>query len=100
MGVMIKADFKSKIDSKLSKFNPRNTKQKYHEEIFSEMFKCFPQFKAHVAAYVERNYCVVVNDEDHPTPESLISILKPEEVRQLNEWIITRNNRATIIKSR
>ena len=99
MGVVIKADFKAKIKSKLSQFNPRNTKQAYHVEIFSEMFERFPQFKAHVAAYVERNYCVVVNDEDHPSPDSLIRLLKPEEVRKLNEWIISRHNRASVIKT-
>jgi hypothetical protein len=99
MGVVIKVDFKAKINSKLSKFNPRNTRQEYHVEIFSEMFDRFPQFKAHAAAFVERHYCVVVNDEDHPSPESLISLLKPEEVRKLNEWILSRHNRASVIKT-
>ena len=99
MGLVLKADFKTKLNSKLSKFNPRNRKPEYHADIFSEMFGKFPQFKAHVAAYVERNYCVVVNDEDHPDPQSLLNLLKPEEVRWLNEWIINRNNRASVLKS-
>ena len=44
--------------------------------LFSILFSQFPQFKAHVAAYVERNYCgvaindgekfsLMINEEDH-----------------------------------
>ena len=97
MGIVLKADFKTKLNSKLSRFNPKNTHQEYHIDIFSELFE-FPQFKAHVAAYVERHYCVVVNDEDHPDSESLLEILKPSEVRMLNEWIVNRHNKPSVIK--
>lgn len=97
MGIVLKANFKTKLNSRLSKFDPKNTREKYHSEIFSELFE-FPQFKAHVAAYLERNYCVVVNDEDHPEVQSLLEILKPEEVRILNEWIINRRNKPSIVK--
>ena len=65
MGLLINADFKKKLDIKLYRFDPKKKDPKYHAEIFSEMFIQFPQFKAHVAAYIERNYCFVVNDEDH-----------------------------------
>ena len=91
MGLLINADFKKKLDIKLYRFDPKKKDPKYHEEIFSEMFMQFPQFKAHVAAYIERNYCFVVNDEDHADPHTLFSTLKPEEVRRLNEWILNRN---------
>jgi hypothetical protein len=91
MGLLINADFKKKLDIKLYRFDPKKKDPKYCEEIFSEMFIQFPQFKAHVAAYIERNYCFVVNDEDHADPHSLLSTLKPEEVRRLNEWILIRN---------
>ena len=97
MGIVLKADFKTKLNSKLSRINPKNTHQEYHIDIFSELFE-FPQFKAHVAAYVERHYCVVVNDEDHPDSESLLEILKPSEVRMLNEWIVNRHNKPSVIK--
>ena len=97
MGIILKADFKTKLNSKLSRFNPKNTRREYHIEIFSELFE-FPQFKAHVAAYVERHYCVVVNDEDHPDPESLLEILKPYEVQMLNEWIVNRHNKPSVVK--
>ncbi|MFQ5445207.1 MAG: hypothetical protein ACE5EK_11410 [Nitrospinales bacterium] len=93
MGVIIKADFKTRLNSKLQKFDPRNSRREYHQEIFKELFAGFPQFKAHVAMYVERNYCFVVNDEDHSRPESLLVILKPEEVRFLNEWITNKGKR-------
>ena len=91
MGLLINADFKKKLGIKLYRFDPKKKDPKYHEEIFSEMFMQFPQFKAHVAAYIERNYCFVVNDEDHADPHTLLSTLKPEEVRRLNEWILIRN---------
>ena len=75
MGLLINADFKKKLDIKLYRFDPNKKDPKYHAEIFSEMFIQFPQFKAHVAAYIERNYCFVVNDEDHANPSlSLIHI--------------------------
>ena len=95
MGVLIKANFKNKLNPKLYKFNLKNTRPKYHAEIFSEMFSSLPQFKAHVAAYLERNYCVVVNDDEHSDPGTLLDILKPDEVRTLNEWIINRNHLPT-----
>ncbi len=93
MGVVLKADFKTKLSSKLYNFDPKNNRRSYHADIFRELYQ-LPQFKAHVAAYVERNYCVVVNDEDHADPQSLLDLLKADEVRFLNEWITLRNNRA------
>lgn len=96
MGLLIKADFKKKLDIKLYRFDPKNPDPEYHAEIFSDMFIQFPQFKAHVAAYVERNYCFVVNDEDHADPRTLFTNLKPEEVRKLNEWILLRNQPGTL----
>ncbi len=91
MGLLINADFKKKLDIKLYRYDPKQKDLKYHAEIFSEMFIQFPQFKEHVAAYIERNYCFVVNDEDHSDPRSLLRTLKPEEVLRLNEWILIRN---------
>jgi hypothetical protein len=98
MGLLINANFKKKIDIRLYRFNPKKKDPKYHEEIFSEMFIQFPQFKAHVAAFIERNYCFVVNDEDHADPHSLLSTLKPEEVRRLNEWILIRNQPGSLAR--
>ena len=96
MGLLIKADFKKKLDIKLYRFDPRNSKPDYHAEIFCEMFSKFPQFKAHVAAYIERNYCFVVNDEDHSDPKSLLNTLKLGEVSKLNEWILVRNKPGSV----
>ena len=93
MGIVLKANFKTKIKTKLQNFDPANNNEDYHKEIFLEMFQSFPQFKAHVAAYIERNYCTVVNDEDHADPRSLFIFLKAYEVRQLNEWILIRRSR-------
>ena len=59
MGILIKGDFRSKLTSKLSKYRPKDKNPEYQKEIFSELFSKFPQFKAHVAAYVERNYCII-----------------------------------------
>jgi len=98
MGELIKAEFKIKLTPKLRKFDPKNQSQEYQAEIFSELFASFPQFKAHVAAYVERNYCVVVNDEDHPSAEAVLSFLKSWEIRTLNEWIVPRKNQGTILR--
>jgi len=97
MGVVLKIDFKTKLNSRLAKFDPKNSSPQYHTEIFSELFQ-FPQFKAHVAAYVDRNYCVVINDEDHPGPRSLLDILTPQEVRMLNGWILNRRNKPSILR--
>jgi hypothetical protein len=91
MGSLLKVDFKEKLSPKLKNFNPKADKQEYHEEIFKELFAGFPQFKDHVAAYVERHYCMVVNDEDHSNPQSLLNILNPEEVRLQNNWIVNRS---------
>ena len=96
MGLLINADFKKKLDIKLYRYDSQKKDPKYHAEIFSEMFIQFPQFKAHVAAYIERNYCFVVNDEDHADPRSLLPTLKPEEVKKLNEWILLRNQPGTL----
>ena len=91
MGLLINADFKKKLDIKLYRYDAKKKDPNYHAEIFSEMFVQFPQFKEHVAAYIERNYCFVVNDEDHSDPAILLNTLKPEEVKRLNEWILIRN---------
>ena len=91
MGVLIKADFQNKLTSKLSKYRPRDKTPEYQKEIFSELFSKFPQFKAHVAAYVERNYCgVMINDEDHSSPDVLFDMLSFEEIHMLNKWIVGR----------
>jgi len=90
MGELIKAAFGTKVTPKLRHYDPNNTRQEYQEEIFCELYPNFPQYKAHVDAFVERNYCTVINDEDHPTPQDVLQFLKPDEVRRLNEWILTR----------
>jgi|ETNmetMinimDraft_3_1059899.scaffolds.fasta_scaffold00621_2 hypothetical protein len=95
VGVLIKADFKTKLPPCLSKYRPQNKNLEYQKEIFSELFSRFPQFNAHVAAYVERNYCVMINDEDHSDPESLFDTLSFDEIHMLNEWIIDRRHPAT-----
>ena len=98
MGLLINADFKKKLDIKLYRYDPKKKDQKYHAEIFSQMFLEFPQFKEHVAAYIERNYCFVVNDEDHADPATLLNTLSSEEVRRLNEWILIRNQPGRLAK--
>jgi hypothetical protein len=90
MGTLIKAEFGTKLTPKLLKFDPKNLDPSYQADIFCDLFSNFPQYKAHVAAYVERNYCTVINDEDHAHPENVLKFLKEEEVRRLNEWILTR----------
>ena len=91
MGVLIKADFQNKLTSKLSKYRPRDKTPEYQKEIFSELFSRFPQFKAHVAAYVERNYCgVMINDEDHGNSDILFDMLTFDEIHMLNKWIVNR----------
>ena len=96
MGVLIKADFQNKLTPKLSKYRSQDKTPEYQKEIFSELFSKFPHFKAHVAAYVERNYCgVVINDEDHSTPEALFDMLTFNEIHMLNKWIVSR--RGTVI---
>ena len=72
--------------------------EKDNAEIFSEMFVQFPQFKEHVAAFIERNYCFVVNDEDHSDPATLLETLRLEEVKRLNAWILTRNHPGRIAR--
>ena len=92
MGTLIKADFRTKLTLKLSQYRSKDKSPEYQNEIFSELFSKFPQFKAHVAAYVERNYCgVVINDEDHSNPVTLIELLSPDELRMLNRWISDRS---------
>jgi hypothetical protein len=91
MGSLLKVDFKVKLNPKLKNFDPKIDRQDYHEEIFKELFEGFPQFKDHVAAYVERHYCIVINDEDHSDPQSLVNILTSEEVRLQNDWIVNRS---------
>ena len=92
MGILIKANFKSKLTSKLSKYRFKDKNPEYQKEIFSELFNEFPQFKAHVAAYVERNYCgMVINDEDHSNPSTVINMLIFDEILMLNKWIVDRN---------
>ena len=92
MGILIKANFKSKLTSKLSKYRFKDKNPEYQKEIFSELFTEFPQFKAHVAAYVERNYCgIVINDEEHSNPSTLTNMLSFDEIMMLNKWIVDRN---------
>ena len=92
MGILIKANFKSKLTSKLSKYRFKDKNPEYQKEIFSELFTEFPQFKAHVAAYVERNYCgIVINDEEHSNPSTLTNMLSFDEILMLNKWIVDRN---------
>jgi hypothetical protein len=98
MGLLINADFKKKLDIKLYRYDPQNKDPEYHAEIFSEMFIQLPQFKEHVAAYIERNYCFVVNDEDHADPNTLLHTLQLEEVLRLNEWILIRNQPGRLVK--
>jgi hypothetical protein len=91
MGIVIKANFRNKLAPKLSKYRPKDKTPEYQKEIFSELFSKFPQFKAHVAAHVERNYCgVVINDEDHSNPETLIDLISFDELLMLNRWIVDR----------
>ena len=98
MGLLINADFKKKLDIKLYRYDAKKKDPNYHAEIFSEMFVQFPQFKEHVAAYIARNYCFVVIDEDHSDPATLLNNLKPEEVKRLNEWILIRNQPGSLVK--
>ena len=100
MGLLIKADFKRKLDIKLYRFDPNVSNPEYHAEIFCKMFSQFPQFKAHVAAHIERNYCFVVNDEDHSDPKSLLAILNLDETRKLNEWVLLRNKPGTVARKK
>ena len=97
MAVVIQAKFQNKLSSRLDKFDPDNADPQYNKEVFSELFH-LPQFKAHVAAYVERNYCIVINDEDHPDPASVLKILSLQETRRMNEWIVLKNRRAQLLK--
>lgn len=90
MGILIKAEFGTKLTPKLLKYDATDNNPEYQADIFRELFPNFPQFKAHVAAYVERHYCTVVNDEDHPTPDHVLKFLQPQEIHMLNEWILTR----------
>ena len=91
MGIVIKANFRTKLTPKLSKYRSKDKTPEYQKEIFSELFSKFPQFKAHVAAYVERNYCgVVINDEDHSNPDTLINLISFDELLMLNRWIVDR----------
>ena len=99
MGVMIKVNFQNKLTSKLSKYSPKNKNIAYQKEIFSELFSRFPQFKAHVAAYVERNYCgVIINDEDHASSDALFDMLTSDEIHMLNKWIVDRRGSAILKK--
>jgi len=92
MGILIKGDFRTKLTPKLSKYRSKDKAPEYQKEIFSELFSKFPQFKAHVAAYVERNYCgVVINDEDHSNPDTLIDLINFDELQMLNRWIADRS---------
>ena len=92
MGILIKVNFKSKLTSKFSRYRFKDKNPEYQNEIFSELFTEFPQFKAHVAAYVERNYCgMVINDEDHSNPSTLINMLNFDEILMFNKWIVDRN---------
>ena len=99
MGILIKGDFRTKLTSKLSKYRSKDKTPEYQKEIFSELFSKFPQFKAHVAAYVERNYCgVVINDEDHSNPDTLIDLISFDELLMLKRWIVNRKKQRILKK--
>ena len=100
MGLLIKADFKKKLDMKLYRYDCKHPKPEYHADIFCEMFSQFPQFKAHVSAYIERHYCFVVNDDDHPRGEILLNILNADEIRKLNEWVLLRNKPGIVVREK
>ena len=90
MGELIEVNFRNKLTPKLSKYSPKNKNADYQKEIFSELFSRFPQFKAHVAAYVERNYCgVIINDEDHGNTDPLFDMLSFDEIYMLNNGSLT-----------
>ena len=100
MGILIKADFQSKLTSKLSKYRSKDKNPEYQKEISYELFSKFPQFKAHVAAYIERNYCgVVINDEEHSNPDTLIDLMSLDELLMPNRWIVDRK-RPRILKQK
>jgi hypothetical protein len=100
MGILIKADFQSKLTSKLSKYRSKDKNPEYQKEISYELFSKFPQFKAHVAAYIERNYCgVVINDEEHSNPDTLIDLMSLDELLMPNRWIVGRR-RPRILKQK
>jgi hypothetical protein len=41
---------------------------------------------------IERNYCgVVINDEDHSNPSTLIDLISFDELLMLNRWIADRS---------
>mgnify|MGYP001190873016 CR=1 FL=1 len=97
MGAIIKGNFQNKLTSNLSKYRPLDNAPGYQKEIFFELFIRYPQFKAHVAAHVERNYCgVMINDEDHGSPDVLFDMLTPEEINMLNKWIVNRRGPITL----
>ena len=99
MGILIKGDFRTKLTSKLSKYRSKDKTPEYQKEIFSELFSKFPQFKAHVAAYVERNYCgVVINDEDPANPDTLIDLISFDELLMLKRWIVNRKKQRILKK--
>ena len=92
MGIVIKANFKTKLSPKLARYKPKDKTPAYQKEIFRELFSEFPQFKAHVSAYIARNYCgVIVNDEDHSDPNTIINMLNFDEIQTLNRWVFDRN---------
>ena len=96
MGDLIQADFKAKLTRQLKRFNPNDTRKDYQAEIFKELYSGFPQFQAHVAAFVERHYCMALNDEDHSNAEAVLNLLSPEEIHLQNQWIVNRNGRPSI----
>lgn len=91
MGDLIKAEFKTRLSSRLKRFDPEDLRRDYQSAIFRELYSGFPQFKAHVAAFIERHYCIVLNDEDHPDADSALKLLSDEEVRMQNAWILNRH---------
>jgi len=97
VGVLIRGNFKNKLTSKLSKYRPHDKTPEYQKEVFSELFSKYPQFKAHVATYVERNYCgVAINDEDHGSSDALFDMLTFDEIHMLNKWIVNRRGSVTL----
>jgi len=39
---------------------------------------------------------VVINDEEHSNPETLIDLINFDELRMLNKWIADRNKPKTL----
>tara|TARA_B100000686_G_C16790842_1_gene978599 strand:+ start:1981 stop:2280 length:300 start_codon:yes stop_codon:yes gene_type:complete len=99
MGDLLKVNFRIKLNRRLKQFDPSNLNREYQEAIFKELYTGFPQFKEHVAAFIERRYCVALNDEDHWNPQAVVEFLTDEEVCQQNKWILGRNRISGVLRN-